>query len=342
MGKLGAGAIQSTQITRWGLSFSGVTQAEDLSMNLGGREYELTASELPLEIANFCVRVPGRFDEFILNLKKVPENFVSLEFFISSPSNGPFGWTLQSQVSIDSWSSDRINASSGNKVMVLRLVRNDGEWDIESHNQAVGYTTTGQTVSSSQEIRTSQQQINDSLEYAEEFAASHPSGNTTSQVWLVVDTGVSMERLLVTGTGYPVAQAISAINSKISRRPLKMLLGTFNSDLNREIAEQLRAEDFDEFFQQHQTGRGFRSELREFLSDTAQGNSTVFLLTDSVPPITQDLLSRLENLNIKVQILLVGDDLFVPELPSSQYVSLRELGSLSGQASVEEIIHKIS
>ncbi len=324
MGKLAAGAVQSSLNQRWGLTFSGIGPADDLYMRSAGKEYSLSGLELAGEISEFCVRVPGRFDEFILNLKKLPTDFFAIEFVVMSQSPTPMGWTLQSQVSMESWSSDRIAVSAGVKTLLLRLSRSEEEWEIESLDQELEAAQPMETLSPEAEVH---------IEVPQVASQDH----LISQVWCVLDSSVSMDRILRSGATKPVVEALHSIAIEQTRRPLQVIFGDRTFTTNAEFLTRLSESEIAELLEEAGIGQGVRQHFRDFAEDPRKNKSALYVICESFPPISDELIGNLEKANLRVRIVILGENVIVPDLPLNSVVRVTELGEVAESSQVDQL-----
>jgi hypothetical protein len=287
------------------LKISPLSIADELRVRSGAVVNSLSAKEIsgPFKLFIFPESSPG---EFNIDFGEAPVDLDSFDMLVDSGLTSIRSWSLEALNVQEFWQSDGIEIASGSTCLMLSFSKStDGRWTVTDRSVFEGEDASGEENSS----------LPDGLRSLAASATARGLGKNAAHFLILIDDTPSMDDILDTEIVPRLVSVIRSISASKNTKPIFLSLGGFKNELvgvldsAEESYSNLRAQsksDKDRF------GIPPFSQTLEKMVYTSAPNSALYVLTDSLPWIDEEELSRelLEN-DKYIYVVLTGSGLGV-------------------------------
>ena len=334
MPKIATGAKQLLSDDLVRVAWSGLSANDELELRLDEAVYSLSTLELDPKLLNFMRQPRLDVNEYQISLDKVSKEVKMLNFVLNSNSHGPFAWSLEGNQTTESFQSDSIAVGMNRSCYLLRLTRAGEKWQVENVNIPVLASGT---------IGIPSYQIPEEIRDVALYAAYRDLAKDRLHFSTLIDLTASMSPWLQHNAHLSCVSAVTAISATVTKKyPSVSLNGLKVLDIEPGKAGLGQLQDEIRTL----TSQNLRSlplhSLIPKLTAELPPKSVLFVVSDEVPVIKQETVNQLEQRDVELNLLLLGNDAIIPRLPQSKKLVVSRLGDIEPNTPVESILDSIA
>jgi len=264
----------------------------------------------------------------------VPQVVKVLNFVLNTNSHGPFAWSLEGNQTTESYQSDSIAVGMNRSCYLLRLTRVGEKWQVENVNIPVLASGT---------IGIPSYQIPEEIRDLALYAAYRDLAKDRLHFNALIDLTASMSPWLQQDAHLSCISAVTSISATVTKKYVSASLNGLKvleiepgkAGLD-ELQDQIR----------NLTSQNLKSlplhSLIPKLTDELAPKSVLFVISDEVPVIKQETVTQLEQRDVELNLLLLGNDAVIPRLPESRNLVVSLVGDVDPSTPIESILDCIA
>lgn len=289
---------QNLRDSQWLLSWQGSTRTDVISALIDGRENRVSPFEKSGEIAVFA-KPDNQSNGLLLDLGRVPTGIQSIDFSFDVIEEGDRAWTIEGLGTGEIWQNESVKVPADAPCLVLTLERTQDGWTVTAREKVLG----------EQADVAVDDRIPDTYRELVARATARGLGQQSGHFFALLDITPNMESALSDGTVASILNCIVAIGASRNNRPLEVsfhglsdLRVSVDDDLERSYASVLK-----EALEERQTAKPLHTLVPSVCSALKQ-NSMLYVITNSMFFVEDDLFEDLERTDSVLQILLLGEE----------------------------------
>lgn len=311
---------QTISDTQWLLTWQGSLRTDVITAVIGGDSMRISPFDRGSAISDFA-NPDSQSNGVLLDLGSAPEDVYCIDFTLDVLAEGPRSWTIEGLNTGEIWQNDAVKVPADAPCLVLTIEKAEsGGWQIVAREKILG----------EQGDITVNEQIPES--YRDLVAKSTARGlaGTSSNFSALVDVTASMRSSHDSGHVQKVLTCLVAISASANNRPLQVSYHglhesriSVDEDLNASYSKAMQIADAKVV-----EAKPLHA-LVPLIIESTKEKSTVYVVTDSMFFVEDELVEDLSSKQIKLAVLLIGDETSRFALPSNENLAILNIGNIS-------------
>ena len=334
MAKIATGAKQTLSDTLLTLSWSGLGSNDELEIHLGDESFSLASLQLDPKLGSFMRRPNNHKDNFQIALDKVPAGVQVVSFVLNTNEHGPFAWSVQGHTTDEDFQSDAIIVGLNLRCYLLKFTRAGNKWDIENVNIPVLASGT---------VGVPLYLVSEEVRNAAQYAAFRNLARDRKHFAALIDLTASMAPWLQQNAHLVCIEAISAVSATVTRKFLRVSLNGLR-DVEIEAGSAGRAmlqSEIRSLTAKNLSSQPLHSLIPELIKKM-DSHTALYVVSDEIPAIMPATVAMLEEKDIDLNLVLIGQDSIVPRLPVSERLRISKVGDVVNNTPVEKVLDALS
>lgn len=311
---------QAISDTQWLLTWQGALRTDVVTAVIDGETMRVSPFDLGTIISEFA-SPDNQSNGILLDLGSAPEGVACVDFTLDVISEGMRAWTVEGLNTGEIWQNESVRVPADAPCLVLTLEKTGTSgWQIVAREKILGEQG---DITINDQIP---ENYRDLVAKATARGLAGNSGNFTA----IVDITASMREAHDTGAVAKLLTCLVAISASANNRPIQVTYHglyetriSVDEDLISNYSNSLAIADSKivEVKPLHTLVPAVASATKE--------KSTIFVITDSMFFIEDDLVEELEKKKIRLSVLLIGPEISTFSFPEKMSFSITRLGDIS-------------
>ena len=307
--------------TQWLLTWQGSTRTDVITAVIGNEQARVSPFDRTASVSAF-MRPDDQTNGLLIDLGRAPETAEIIEFTFDVMAEGDRAWTIEGLSTGEVWQNDSVKVPADAPCLVLSLERAEGGWQVVAREKILG----------EQGDITVDEQIPDAYQELVARATARGLAGNSMNFSALVDITPSMHDAHEDGTVEKLLNCLVAISASANNRPIEVSFQGVHEQkisVDDEIGSTYSAA-FIEATREVSSAKPLHS-LVPSLAESLKPKSTLYVLTDSMFFVEEDIIDDLTKLDAKVRVLLTGSEAPRFNLPENDFFKISVIGSLAGQ-----------
>lgn len=307
--------------TQWLLTWQGSTRTDVITAVIGTEQARVSPFDRTSTVTGF-MRPDDQTNGLLIDLGRVPDSVPVIEFTFDVMAEGERAWTIEGLSTGEVWQNDSVKVPADAPCLVLSLERAEGAWHVVAREKILG----------EQGDITVNEQVPEAYQELVARATARGLAGDSINFTALVDITPTMHDAHEDGTVEKLLNCLVAVSASANNRPIDVSFqgvheGKFSVD--DEISSAYSAA-FASSMADVATAKPLHA-LVPSIAETLKPKSTLYVLTDSMFFVEEDIIEDLAKIDAKVRVLLTGSEAPRFNLPENDYFKISLVGSLVGQ-----------
>ena len=307
--------------TQWLLTWQGSNRTDVITAILGAEHARVSPFDRGASIGSF-MRPDEQSNGLLIDLGRAPATTNVIEFTFDVMAEGDRAWTIEGLSTGEVWQNDSVKVPADAPCLVLSLERAEGGWQVVAREKILG----------EQGDITVDEQIPDAYQELVARATARGLAGDSMNFSALVDITPSMHEAHEDGTVEKILNCLVAIGASANNRPIEVSFQGVH-DQKVSVDDEIHTTyvaAFASALGDVQLAKPLHS-LVPALADSLKPNSTLYVVTDAMFFVEEDIIEDLEKSGAKIRVLLTGTEAPRFNLPDNEYLKIKQVGSLAGQ-----------
>lgn len=306
--------------TQWLLTWQGSNRTDVINAILGAEQSRVSPFDRTSAVSTF-MRPDEQSNGLLIDLGRAPATANTIEFTFDVMAEGDRAWTIEGLSTAEVWQNDSVKVPADAPCLVLSLERAEGGWQVVAREKILG----------ERGDITVDEQIPDAYQELVARATARGLAGDSMNFSVLVDITPSMHDAHQDGTVEKLLNCLVAIGASANNRPIEVSFqGVHEQKIS--VDDEIHAtyvNAFSNAVQDVQLAKPLHSLVPD-LATSLKPNSTLYVVTDSMFFVEEDIIEDLQKCDAKIRVLLTGDDAPRFNLPANDYLKINQVGSLAG------------
>lgn len=311
---------QALNDLQWLISWQSSPRTDVITAVIDGNPVRISPFDKTSTATHF-MKPDTQSNGLLIDLGRVPLEISEIAFTLDVIAEGERSWTIEGLSTGEVWQNDSVTVPADAPCLLLSLERSPAE----------GWTVTAkETILGEQGDITVDEQIPEAYQDLVAKATARSLAGNAINFIAVIDVTASMKEAHDRGDIAKILDCVAAISASANNRPIQV---TYHGITETRISvdEDIPAsysESYGSALAQMQLARPLHIIVPELLLP-AKRDTKIFVLTDSMFFIDEDLLDELESKSIFIEVLLTGSESPKFNLADGKYLKITTVGDLS-------------
>lgn len=307
--------------SQWLLTWQGSIRTDVITATIGDTQARVSPFDQQSSLAVF-IKPDSQSNGLLIDLGRAPETTSIIDFTFDVMSEGERAWTIEGLSTGEVWQNDSVKVPSDAPCMVLSIERADGGWQVVAREKILGEQG---------DIKVDEQ-IPEAYQELVARATARGFAQDSMNFSALVDITASMRLAHEDGTVEKILSCLVAIGASANNRPIEV---SFQGVLNKLVSvdddiHTTYAAAFGSALDDVQLAKPLHS-LVPALAGSLKPSSTLYVVTDAMFFVEEDIIEDLEKAGAKIRVLLTGTEAPRFNLPDNEFLKIKQVGSLAGQ-----------
>lgn len=318
MAKTVANKPQQLGDSQWLLTWQGSHRTDVVTAVLGSEQVRVSPFDRNSSIAGF-MKPDEQSHGLLLDLGRAPSTVAVIDFTFDVITEGDRAWTIEGLSTGEVWQNDSVKVPADAPCLILSLERSEGAWQVVAREKILG----------EQGDITVDEQIPESYRELVARATARGLAESSMNFAAVVDITPSMQSALEDGSIKKILNCLVAIGASANNRPIDVSFHGVH-ELKLSVDDQIDSAYSNALLASSkvvQSAKPLHS-LVPAMAGTLKSNSTLYVVTDSMFFVEEDIFEELAEAGTKVRVLLTGSDAPRFNLPENDFFKIIQVGSV--------------
>jgi hypothetical protein len=320
MAKTVANKPQQLGDSQWLLTWQGSNRTDVVTAVLGSEQMRVSPFDRNSSIASFA-KPDEQSNGLLIDLGRAPSTVTTIEFTFDVISEGDRAWTIEGLSTGEVWQNDSVKVPADAPCLILSLERNEGGWQVVAREKILG----------EQGDITVDEQIPESYQELVARATARGLAEDSMSFTAVVDITPSMHDAHEDGSIQKILNCLVAIGASANNRPIDVSFHGVH-DLKISVDDEIAGVYLGALAaatKAVQSAKPLHS-LVPALAQSLKTNSTLYVVTDSMFFVEEDIVDELAAAGTKIRVLLTGTDAPRFNLMENSFFKILQVGALQG------------
>jgi hypothetical protein len=307
--------------TQWLLTWQGSTRTDVITAVIGSEQARVSPFDRTASVSAY-MRPDDPTNGLLIDLGRARETAEIIEFTFDVMAEGDRAWTIEGLSTGEVWQNDSVKVPADAPCLVLSLERAEGGWQVVAREKILG----------EQGDITLHEQIPDAYQELVARATARGLAGNSMNFSALVDITPSMHEAHEDGTVEKLLNCLVAIGASANNRPIDVSFQGVHEQkfsVDDEIDSTYSAA-FAEASREVSNAKPLHSLVPAF-ADSLKPKSTLYVVTESMFFVEEDIIDDLTKVDAKVRVLLTGSEAPRFNLPENDYFKISVIGSLADQ-----------
>jgi hypothetical protein len=307
--------------TQWLLTWQGSNRTDVITAVIGSEQARVSPFDKSSSASVF-MRPDDQTNGLLIDLGRAPATAEVIEFTFDVMAEGDRAWTIEGLSTGEVWQNDSVKVPADAPCLVLSVERADGGWAVVAREKILG----------EQGDITVDEQIPDAYQELVARATARGLAGNSMNFSALVDITPSMHEAHEDGTVEKLLNCLVAIGASANNRPIDVSFQGVHEQkfsVDDEIDSTYSAA-FAEASREVSNAKPLHSLVPAF-ADSLKPKSTLYVVTESMFFVEEDIIDDLTKVDAKVRVLLTGSEAPRFNLPENDYFKISVIGSLADQ-----------
>lgn len=307
--------------TQWLLTWQGANRTDVITAVIGSEQARVSPFDRNSNLVTF-MRPDEQSNGLLVDLGRAPQTAQALEFTFDVMAEGDRAWTIEGLSTGEVWQNDSVKVPADAPCLLLSIERADGGWQVVAREKILG----------EQGDITVDEQIPDAYQELVARATARGLAGDSMHFSALIDITPSMHDAHVDGSVQKVLNCLVAIGASANNRPIDVSFQGVHDikiSVDDDVASTYAAA-FADAIRDVQHAKPLHS-LIPSLTDGLKAKSILYVVTDSMFFVEEDIIDDLTRLDAKIRVLLTGNEVPRFNLPENDHFSIKSIGSLADQ-----------
>jgi hypothetical protein len=304
--------------SQWLLTWQGTVRTDVITAVLGGQEMRVSPFDQSSPMAIFS-KPDFQSGGLLLDLSLAPESSAAIEFTFDVMVDGERAWTIEGLSTGEVWQNESVKVPADAPCLVLSLERNEGGWQVVAREEILG----------EHGDITVDDQIPEAYRELVSRATAKGIASGSMNILALLDVTPAMNQAHENGSVEKILNCLVAVGASANNRPIDVSFhGVFDRKLSvdDEISSSYQ-QAFEESIKSVQNAKPLHSLIPQ-LVDQLKPKSTLYVITDSMFFVEEEIIDDLAKVDSKIRVLLTGSEALRFNLPANAQLQIIQVGSL--------------
>ncbi len=306
--------------TQWLLTWQGSTRTDVITAVIGDNQSRVSPFDQSSSLTTF-VKPDTQSSGLLIDLGRAPQTAVAIDFTFDVMAEGERAWTIEGLSTGEVWQNDSVKVPADAPCLVLSLERQDDGWQVVAREKILGEQG---------DIKVDDQ-IPDAYQELVARATARGLAEDSMNFAVVVDLTPSMNEVHENGAVANILNCLVAIGASANNRPIDVSYHGVH-EVKMSVDDDMPDTATKSYLHSMEGVSGAKPlhSLVPQLIERLKPDSTLYVISDAMFFVEEDILDELTKAKSKLRVLLTGSEAPRFALPESQLLKIVSVGDVAG------------